>query len=216
VLAAVVELLGAQWPWLLLIVGMTLIAISVFLAAPSTVNWFSPVHLYRYRKRRKEQKQQYQYEQKQKQERQKFLKDHLPTYIIHEPVINTQPINPKDSLPQHTGKFKIEITNRPDCIEPIEVHFKALITLEQEYGYGSLSMDFWMQPRIPNATIPLRETREYTIDMIGTPSTSNPPFLDLSKCYHWKIEGVTLYVNGLQEQVKCHSEGDINGEEKSV
>ena len=63
-----------------------------------------------------------------------FLKHSLPTYVIREPIINPQPMNPKDNLPRYAGRLKIVITNQPDCIEPIEVYFNAQMTLEQKWG----------------------------------------------------------------------------------
>lgn len=45
VLAAVVSLLGAKWPWLLLIFGIVLILIAVFISVPSIARLLSPVRL---------------------------------------------------------------------------------------------------------------------------------------------------------------------------
>lgn len=203
-------------PWYqdgFLLAGMALAFIGLLLLTIPLKHWralgklISPCSIYRSRKERQKQHQREQEQQRQ----QAFLKSRLPTYVIHEPIINPQPINPKDNFPQYTGKFKIAITNQPDCIEPVEVYFNARIALKQKWGYGSLSMSFTMQPRLPNSTIPLKETREYEINMVGWPDGTGLPYLDLNQCYHWTIEGVTLRVAGLQQKVECYSEGNING-----
>ena len=45
VVAAVVKLLGAAWPWLMLILGITLIVIAVFVSVPNTIQLFSPIRV---------------------------------------------------------------------------------------------------------------------------------------------------------------------------
>ena len=83
-------------------------------------------------------------------------------------------------------------------------------------GYGGFSLRFMIEARLPNATIPLKETRAYEINMVGTPNGTGSPFHDLNQRYHWIIEGVTLHIAGLQEEVKCHGEGYTNKETRSA
>lgn len=77
-------------------------------------------------------------------------------------------------------------------------------------------MRFMIEPRLPNATISLKETREYPINMVGTPNGTGSPFLDLNQRYYRIIGEVTLRIAGLQEEVKCHGEGYTNEETKSA
>jgi hypothetical protein len=156
-------------------------------------------------------------ERQRERERQEFLKPRQPIYVIHPPIIDPQPINPSGNVPGYIAKFEVVITNQPDCIEPVEVYFNsARMRLDQKWGYGNLSMSFGIPNRLPNAIIPLNETREYQVNMVGFPERSSEPYLDLSQCYHWTIEGVTLSVSGLHAHVECHSEGCINGQGKST
>jgi hypothetical protein len=202
------------WAVVLLVLGGLLFLTAILVSVVPNRTWrvliskISPWILYRRRReRQREQKQQ------------EFLNRCLPTYVIHEPDINPQPVqpmSPKGAPPQYIAKFKITITNQPDCIEPIEVDFNPQMTLKQKWGYDSLSMSFRAQPSLPSATIPLRETREYEINMVGYPDRSRQPYFDFSQSYHWTIKGVSLTIAGLQKRVKCHSEGYINEEKKST
>ena len=206
---------GYSLPWwaiALLVLGALLFVTAILVSIVPDKAWgvliskISPRGIYRRRE-----------ERQREQERQEFLKDRLPTYVIREPVINPQATNPGANFPQYAGKFEIEITNQPKCIEPVEVYFNsARMSLKQKWGYSALSMSFTIQPRLENAKIPLKETREYPIDMVGWSDGTSLPYLDLSQSYHWTIEGVTLSIAGLYKQVECRSEGDTNGEGEGV
>jgi uncharacterized protein YjeT (DUF2065 family) len=206
-------------PWYqqnFLLAGIVLAFIGLLLLAVPSKAWrtlWSKISPWAINRRRKERQREQQKRQRE-QEQQELLRRSLPTYVIQGPAINPQPINPKEGFPQYAGKFKIVITNQPDCIEPVDVHFNARMVLKQKWGYANLSMTFTMQPKLPNAAIPLRETCEYDIDMLGYPDGTGLPYLDLNKCYHWAIQGVTLQITGLQERVECYSEGYISGEGK--
>lgn len=208
---------GYPLPWwavTLLIAGTLLFVTAILVSVIPNKVWgvlISKISPRAIRRRRKE-CHEYREKLQREQEQQEFLKRRLPTYIIHEPVINPQPINPTENFPQYAAKFKIEITNQPDCIEPVEVYFNARMSLKQKWGYGNLSMSFQVQPRLPNARILLGETREYEINMVGYPDGTSLPYLDLNKCYQWTIENVILNVYGLQKKVECRGEGNINEE----
>jgi hypothetical protein len=201
------------WVITIIVIGAFCFIISLLLLIPKGLwNKISPWAVSKHRKEHQLQQEQHRLELEQED----YLNRCLPKYVIHEPTVNPQPVNPKDNYPQYTARFRIEVTNQPDCIEPIIVHFNAQMRLDQVSGYGSLCMDFMMKNSLPNDTVPLQKTQGYDIDMIGHPCGTSLPYLDLSQLCHWKIEGVTLHVFGLQKQVECHNEGYMNAKENSI
>jgi hypothetical protein len=80
--------------------------------------------------------------------------------------------------------------------------------------YGSLFTCFIIGPRLPSATIRLKETREYPISMVGTPNGTGSWFLDLNQRYYWIVKDVALRIAALREKVKWHGEGYTNEENK--
>lgn len=211
-----------QVPWYhqnFLLAGIALALIGVALLIPWLSLWrlISPCSIYRRRKEHQSEKQEQEEQRRREQEQQEFLRRTLPTYVIHEPVINPQPVNPKEH--KYEANFKITVTNQPDCKEPVLVSFNRVqMTLEQEWGYGRLIMNFMIPPGTgrPNETVPLKETREYLIDVVGYPGNASEPYLDLSQCYHWIIEGIRLDIANLGIPVRCRRDGYINGEEKPI
>ena len=47
VVIAVVRLLGASWPWLVLILGIICLFLAVFISSPKAAEIFSPIRIYR-------------------------------------------------------------------------------------------------------------------------------------------------------------------------
>lgn len=179
VVAAVVSLLGVGWPWLMLIVGITLIVIAVFLSVPSTVNWLSPIHIY-------------------KQLRRTYIwLSRGPKWSISEPIISLDEITPSNiNLGQtnFTATLSLVIKNRDDFT--LEGTLYSL-TVNIEQGSGRSKVRCFLRPN-PSYRIIIQPHQEEAYKLLLFGACSSSRCLDVKKPYsNWGIQGILVSLNGV-------------------
>lgn len=134
VVAAVVSILGVAWPWLMLIAGIVLIIIAVFLSIPSTVNWLSPIRMYKLLQRAY------------------LWKLYGPRYTINDPTIEDSEILEHPSGVRYTANVRLSVRNRDIYplgvnVDPLRVYLeqksgwkKLFVTLENHTGTGDIEL----------------------------------------------------------------------------
>ncbi len=176
VVAAVVSLLGASWPWLMLIIGITLIVIAIFLSVPSTVNWVSPIRIYR---------QLY---------RAYIWWYRRPKWSYSEPFISLDEITP-NSIGQtnFTTTLSLVIENRDDYILEGAI-YSLTVNIEQRIERNKVRLI--MRPN-PSYQIKIQPHKEkiYTLVLFGVCDSARS--LDIEKPYKWGLQGLMLSLNGV-------------------
>jgi hypothetical protein len=180
VISAVISLLGIKWPWLMLIAGIVLIAITVFISIPGAANYLSPFRIFKrviiawiWRFKR-------------------------PNWSCTKPIIYLDKANQTqadDNARQirYTAGLSIVIKNRDDF--SLQVVFYSLqINIEQ--GSGRSTVKCILRPDVsesPDIRPNIEES--FKFNMHGTCGRDSQ--LDLTKPFNWGVQGITVYLNGV-------------------
>lgn len=181
VVAAVVSILGAGWPWVMLILGIVIIIVVVFLSVPNTANLFSPVRIY------------------ERIYRTYIWLRYCPKYNIENPIIEkiatASAWVDAPPEPQYTAKFAISVKNKAIPIK-VRLH-EAIVCIEQKTQ--------WEKNRIYLGNIHGRHEIEmkpftegqWNLCVCTSPRGGvilNPP--DLQKEYQWGIQRIYVTLPG--------------------
>ncbi len=177
VVTAVVSLLGASWPWLMLIVGITLIVIAVFLSVPNTVHYFSPIHIYKQLRRAC------------------IWWFRGPKWSISKPIISLDEITPSNINSMQTNfttTVSLVIKNRDDY--PLEGALYSLqVNIEQRLGRRKVRC--LLRPN-PSYQITIQPHQEETYPLVLFGVCNSQRSLDIEKHCDWGIQGIMVGLNG--------------------
>ncbi len=175
VVAAVVSLLGVDWPWLMLIVGITLIFIAVFISVPNTAHLLSPIRLY-------------------KQIRRACIWwCRGPQWSSSKPIISLDEISPTNiGQTNYTATLSLIIKNRDDYTL-IGALYSLTVNIEQRLGRNKVTC--LLRPN-PSYQIEIQPHQEETYQLVLFGACSSQRSLDIKKPYNWGIQGITVSVSG--------------------
>lgn len=176
VVTAVVKLLGAAWPWLMLILGITLIVIAVFVSVPNTVQLFSPIHVYT------------------KLRRACIWWFRGPQWSSSKPIISLDEVTP-GSIGQtnYTATLSLTIKNRDDYTLEGALYSLA-VNIEQ--GSGRRRVRCMLHPN-PSYQIKIQQHDEETYPLVLFGRCYGTRKLDIEKPYNnWGIQGITVGLSG--------------------
>lgn len=176
VVIAVVSLLGATWPWLVLILGIVCLFLAVFISAPNTAQFFSPIRIYKGIHRKC------------------IWWCRGPKWTVTKPIISLDEISPSNvGHINYTASLSLTISNRDNY--PLEGALYSLtVNIEQKLN----RMKIWCTLR-PNPSyqikIPAHQEETYSLVLFGT--CGDIRRLDIEKPYNWGIQGITVSLNGV-------------------
>lgn len=177
VVAAAIRILGAEWPWLMLIAGVVIIMIAIFLAIPSTINLLSPIRVCKWINRTC------------------IWLRRGPQWSISEPIISLDEITPSNpNLMQHnyTTTLSLVIKNRDNY--PLEGSLYSLeLNIVQRLGRSRVICFLRLNPAYKIQIQPHQE-ETYKLSLFGQCNGNH--CLDIKKPYNWGIQGIFVSLSG--------------------
>jgi len=175
VVIAVVRLLGATWPWLVLILGIICILLAVFISSPKAAEIFSPIRIYR-----------------------RIHKECIwwrrgPKWTVTKPIVSLDDISPNSiGRINYIARLSLTISNRDNY--PLKgVFYSLAVNIEQKSG----RMKIWciLHPN-PSYQIEIEPHCERPYELVVFGVCDSTRSIDVEKDYNWGIQGITVSLSG--------------------